>query len=125
MKKNSSIFKSLTKEEYDLLDSFLKIVDDVLKLNAKQKLNTLKTIRKLFYSLTSERSEKRTDYLNDPSCISAYIYYYLIWNLYRLISLLNALPVDLKDGSVIGDFGCGPFTFLLSLWISKPHLREK
>ena len=125
MKEDSSIFKSLTKEEYQVLNSFLMIVDPVLKLNAKQKVNTIKTIRKLFYSLTSERSKKKVDYLNEPANMSAYIYYYLWWNLYRLVTLLNALPIDLEDGKKIGDFGCGPLTFLIALWISKPHLRDK
>ena len=118
------LFTSLTKDEDHVLNSFLDIIDDVLKLNKKQKTNLPKDIRHLFHTLTDERANKSIDYINTPTQLSAYIYYYLYWNLYRLVRVFGSLSFSLKDGDVIGDFGAGPLTFIMALWISKPHLRE-
>lgn len=119
-----SLFGKLTKEEYELINSFLQFVNPVLNLNKKQKIETYKNIKKLFHQLTDERPNKKIDYLSNPKDISSYIYYYLWWNLYRFVSLFNSLKLNLKDGSVVGDFGSGPLTSVLALWISKPELRE-
>ena len=119
------LFGNLTKEEYKLINSFLQFVEPVLKLNKKQKFQTYKNIRKLFHQLTDERPDRSYDYLNNPRDLSSYIYYYLWWNLYRLVTLFNSLQFNLKDGSVVGDFGSGPLTSVLALWISKPELRDK
>lgn len=118
------MFAPLTKNEYDILNSFLYIIDDVLKLSNKQKASLSKDIRGLFHTLTDDRANKNIDYLNTPTQLSAYIYYYLYWNLYRLVRAFGSLSFSLKDGCVIGDFGAGPLTFIMALWISKPHLRE-
>ena len=119
------LFKRLTKEEYDLINSFLQFVDPVLNLSKKQKDETYRNIRKLFHHLTDERTDRSYDYLNNPRDLSSYIYYYLWWNLYRLVSLFNSIKFNLKDGSIVGDFGSGPLTSVLALWISKPELRNK
>lgn len=119
------LFPHLTKEEYHLLNSFLDIIDDVLRLSAKQKASLPKDIRRLFHALTDERDKKSVDYINTPTQLSAYIYYYLWWNLYRFVRLFDSLSFFLKDGNVVGDFGAGPLTFIIALWISKPYLRER
>ena len=120
-----ALFYKLTKEEYDIINSFLQFVDPVLNLNKKQKHETYKNIRKLFHHLTDERADRTYDYLNNPKDLSSYIYYYLWWNLYRLVKLFNSLTFNLKDKSVVSDFGSGPLTSILALWISKPELRNK
>lgn len=125
IKEKVSVFKELTKEEYDILNSFLSFIEPVLRLNKKQKGQMIKNVRILFEELTLDRKSKNVDYLSDPTRLSAYIYYYLWWNLYRLVRLFNALKIDIKDGDVVGDFGCGPLTIMMALWISKPHFREK
>lgn len=123
--KRKSIFAPLTNEEYELINSFQDRVDEALRLGAKQKKETFKAIRELFEELTSERESKHTDYLSNPSKLSAYIYYYLWWNLLRFVRLFNGLSLNIREGDVIGDFGCGPFSFVLALWIAKPELRDK
>lgn len=119
-----SLFGKLTKEEYELINSFLQFVEPVLNLNKKQKIETYKNIKKLFHQLTDERPNRKFDYLSNPRDLSSYIYYYLWWNLYRLVLLFNSLKLNLKDGSIVGDFGSGPLTSILALWISKPELRD-
>ena len=123
IKEKVSVFKELTKEEYDILNSFLSFIEPVLRLNKKQKGQMIKNVRILFEELTLDRKSKNVDYLSDPTRLSAYIYYYLWWNLYRLVRLFNALKIDIKDGDVVGDFGCGPLTIMMALWISKPHFK--
>ena len=120
-----SVFGKLKDEEYELLNSYPCIVDKALRLKPKQKKETFKAIRELFQELTSERSSKNIDYLSNPTKLSAYIYYYLWWNLLRFVRLFNGLSLQIKEGDVIGDFGSGPLTLVLALWIAKPELREK
>lgn len=125
IKIESSLFNKLTKQEYELIDSFFQFVDPVLNLNQRQKTATFKNIKKLFHMLTDERCDRAYNYLNNPINLSSYIYYYLWWNLYRLVTLFNSLNFNLKDDSYVGDFGSGPLTSILALWISKPELRKK
>lgn len=73
--------------------------------------------------LTYSRSERPPDYLNKPSLLSAYLRYFLPWNVYRLARLLPALPLALKDGDAVTDLGSGPLTLPLALWIARPDLR--
>jgi hypothetical protein len=56
--------------------------------------------------------------------LSAYLRYFLPWNLYRLCRILPGLPLDLREGDVIADFGSGPLTLPSALWISRPGLRS-
>ena len=119
------MLEKLTKEQMLILDSYLGIVDRALKLSKKQKIASIRAIRELFHTLTDEREDKKTEYLNDAKNLCAYIYYYLWWNLYRMIRTFNAISIELENGDVVGDFGCGPFAFVLALWIAKPQLRNK
>ena len=66
--------------------------------------------------------------MNDASLISAYIRYFMWWNLVRLTKLFSNLPenaFDLKDGDVCLDLGSGPLTVPVALWLSRPELRDK
>ena len=56
--------------------------------------------------------------------MSAYLYYFLPWNLCRLCLLLPSLNLTLSAGDTITDLGCGPLTFASALWIANPSLRE-
>jgi hypothetical protein len=62
--------------------------------------------------------------LGRPALLSAYLRYYLPWNIYRLCRLFAALPIELKSNDAINDLGAGPLTLLVSLWISRPDLRD-
>jgi hypothetical protein len=56
--------------------------------------------------------------------LSAYLRYFLPWNVYRLCRLLPALPLHFAPGDAIIDLGSGPLTLVISLWIGRPDLRE-
>jgi hypothetical protein len=75
--------------------------------------------------LTSRRGERGASYLGRPGYLSAYLRYFLPWNLYRLCRLLPGLPIALEEGDAVIDLGSGPLTLPAALWISRPELRGK
>jgi hypothetical protein len=74
--------------------------------------------------LTSSRNERSLSYLNRPPLLSAYLRYFLPWNLYRLCRLLPGLDLPLAPGDAVLDLGSGPLTLPAALWISRPELRS-
>lgn len=81
-------------------------------------------IRDLWRSLTMDRAQRSVDYLNNPTFFSAYLRYFMPWNLVRLVALLTELPLTLNPGATIIDMGSGPLTFLIALYCAKPELRK-
>jgi hypothetical protein len=73
---------------------------------------------------TSGRGERSQSYLGTAPALSAYLRYFLPWNLYRLCRLLPALPLSLAAGDALTDLGSGPLTLPLALWISRPEIRS-
>jgi len=73
--------------------------------------------------LTGARGDRSLSYLSRPNYLSAYLRYFLPWNILRLCRLLPSLDLPLKAGDVITDLGCGPLTFTAALWLSRPDLR--
>ncbi len=80
-------------------------------------------VRELSRILTVERDAKQA-YWAAPRFLSAYLYYFLPWNLLRLAWVLPGLDLALKPESHIFDLGSGPLTLPLGLWLTKPELRE-
>jgi hypothetical protein len=80
-------------------------------------------VAKLSSLLTGARGERALSYLSRPNFLSAYLRYFLPWNLYRLCCLLPSLELPLRAGNRITDLGSGPLTFACALWISRPDLR--
>lgn len=126
----SSLFDDsvLPPESVEILNNFDDIVADVWKLSGKQRIQLAGKIKKLSHELTDDRSSRRLGYMNDASLVSAYIAYFMWWNLVRFVRLFSNLPVsafNLDDDSIAIDVGSGPLTIPIALWLSKPELREK
>lgn len=90
-------------------------------------------IAELSKILTSERRELEQPYWRKPAFISAYLYYFLPWNMIRMGCLFAGLSFvwpfnnvnNPDDSFLLYDIGSGPLTFAISLWLSKPELRDK
>lgn len=78
-------------------------------------------------ALTAERAELRRPYWSRPAFVSAYLYYFLPWNLVRLARLFRGLPLSPPGAgqgpALLLDAGAGPLTVPLALWLARPEWR--
>lgn len=128
--KRSAMFdgNAIPKESLEIINHFDDVSASVLGLSGKQRVQLGGTIKKLSHELTDDRGSRRLGYMNDASSISAYISYFMWWNLVRLSRLFSNLPknaFDLPEEAVAVDIGSGPLTVPVALWLSRPELRSK
>jgi len=120
---NHGLFPPPTIDLIRELEGFDRLLDEVVPLRAKHRGALPGQIRTLSTYLTVERDQLPPDYMNQPPLLSAYMRYFLPWNLYRQSRLLAGLELRIRPGSRIVDLGAGPLTFLLALWLARPDLR--
>jgi hypothetical protein len=118
------LFDDLSSEARRILDAVPGLVEKTFPLPARFRKSLPRGIAELSRFLTSGRGERGTSYLGKPDLLSAYLRYFLPWNLYRLCRLLPSLPLSLAEGDAVTDLGSGPLTFPAALWISRPDLRN-
>jgi hypothetical protein len=106
------------------LEALEGVLDEAVPLTAKHRAELRGDIRRLWEELTSEKESRSAEYLGTPPALSAYLRYFLPWNVFRLASILSNADFCLPDKAVIADIGSGPLTFPIALWISRPELRE-
>ena len=116
-------FNILEKESKRILNSIPELISRTFPIPGKFRGALPYDIAELSKLLTNSRGERSLSYLSRPNFLSAYLYYYLPWNLYRLCVLLPSINLKLSEGDLIIDLGCGPLTFVSALWISRPDLR--
>ncbi len=102
---------------------FFTALEAVSPLAPKHRRAMPPAIRDLSRLLTEERDGLTYRYWADPGLTSAYLRYFLPWNLQRLAAFFPCLDLALKDGDEIFDLGSGPATLPLALWASRPDLR--
>ncbi|MGP1454714.1 MAG: small ribosomal subunit Rsm22 family protein [Treponema sp.] len=119
------VFEGLAPQAKRILEAFPALLERILPLDSKKKALLPQYIQVLFHELTDERGKRSIQYLNDPVKRSAYVHYYLWWNLVRITKLVQHMQFPLEDHAVAADFGSGPLTFICALWIAKPDLRKK
>jgi hypothetical protein len=114
----------MTEDIRRLISQLPAIIDKVFPLPARFRAALPRDVAALSRLLTAGREERGASYLGKPPLLSAYLRYFLPWNIYRLCWLLPALPLRrLADGDALVDLGCGPLTLPLALWIARPELR--
>jgi hypothetical protein len=118
------LFADLSPEIRRLLDAVPDLVEKTFPLPARFRKSLPHSIAELSRLLTSGRGERGGSYLGKPDLLSAYLRYFLPWNLYRLCRLLPSLPLALSEGDAVTDLGSGPLTLPAALWISRPDLRN-
>ncbi len=112
----------------DLLAALERLPEDlrpIMPLKEKHRRALAGGVRRLSAFLTVERDKLPHDYMARPEYLSAYLHYFLPWNMYRQGRLLRGLDLSIRDNAVIMDFGAGPLTFLNALWLTRPHLRDR
>lgn len=111
-------------ESLALLDKLNLVLDEAAPLQAKHRASLKGDIRDLWEYLTSERSERPADYLGTAPALSAYLHYFLPWNIFRLSAIFCNSDFCLPDNAIVADIGTGPLTLPIALWISRPELRD-
>ncbi len=121
------LFAALSPEYRQRLESLPSALDTVAPLRTAHRRDLPMAIRDLSQMLTSERGALSDPYWAAPRLLSAYLRYFMPWNLVRLGRLLPALDlVDreaLLERPLILDLGSGPLTLPLALWLARPDLR--
>lgn len=118
--------KNLPADAKKILQDFDQIAQSAMPANSKQLVIIPKIIRELSHQMTDDRGSRRLGYMNEKTFLSAYVRYFMWWNLVRLARLFANLDFDfLSDGDVCLDIGSGPLTLPCALWLARPDLRQK
>lgn len=120
----SFLFPELDTASQLAMERLLRAVDDVFPLPARFRSTLARDVADLSRLLTSERSRRNDGYLGQAAHLSAYLRYFLPWNVFRLVRLLGSLPLQFQDQDFLTDVGSGPLTFPIALWIARPDLRQ-
>ncbi|MDR2801582.1 MAG: small ribosomal subunit Rsm22 family protein [Desulfovibrio sp.] len=95
----------------------------VFPIPAQHRADLPSAVRELSRILTVGRAELARPYWAWPRLTSAYLCYFLPWNICRMSRLLPGLDLGLRPGALALDLGSGPLTLPLALWCAKPELR--
>lgn len=111
------------------LQQLPRALDGIMPLSRAHRADLPDSIRELSALLTYERAGLVRSYWSAPRLVSAYLRYFLPWNLVRLSQLLPSLtlPVPATAEAVtptVVDLGSGPLTLPLALWIARPDWRN-
>ena len=118
------LFTPLSPQMRLLLEDVTELIDRVFPLPDRFRANLPKDIAELSRLLTSGRGERGISYIGNPPMLSAYLRYFLPWNLYRLCRLLPNIDFKLSRHDTVTDLGCGPLTFACALWLCREDLRS-
>lgn len=126
-KQSMFMASSLPKETKKILEDFDLIVDSVLPISYKQKASLYSKMFAMSQAMNSTRSNRRLGYMNDKSTESAYIRYFMWWNLIRLSRLFVNMPCNQLEiaSNICCDIGSGPLTIPIALWLSRRELRHR
>jgi hypothetical protein len=111
-------------ESLVILTTLEAAIEEAAPLQGKHRAGLKGDIRALWEELTSERESRSVDYLGTPPALSAYLRYFLPWNVFRLSSIFSNSDFCLPDKAVIVDIGSGPLTLPIALYASRPELRD-
>jgi hypothetical protein len=117
------LFPPLPPQTRRLLEGIPPLIEKTFPIPARFARALPANVAELSRLLTSGRGERELSYIGRPSLLSAYLHYFLPWNLYRLCRLLPGLDINLHANDSVTDLGCGPLTFVSALWICRPELR--
>ncbi|MDR0598755.1 MAG: rRNA methyltransferase [Treponema sp.] len=107
------------------LRGLLSLIDRTFPLPRRFRSRLPAEVAELSRLLTSARGEREGAYLNRPNLLSAYLRYFLPWNVFRLFQVFEqtGCPAALRGGDAVTDLGSGPLTLPIALWMAFPALR--
>lgn len=128
------LFPPLNAELRRALELLPRALDAAMPLNAAHRRDLPLAVEELSTRLTCDRSSLRKPYWSAPRLTSAYLRYFLPWNILRLTRLFSGLelpeplPRAAHDGDVplprlLVDIGSGPLSVPLALWLARPRWR--
>ena len=120
----TGLFTPLSAESRTVLDRIPNLFNKVFPVPGRFSAALPDDVAELSRLLTAGRADRGVSYLGKPALLSAYLRYFMPWNIFRLCRLFAFLPLKLKDNDAINDLGAGPFTFASALWISRKDLRK-
>jgi len=118
------MFAPLDAQTRRMLDGIPALIDKTFPLPGRFRSALPSDVAELSRLLTSGRGERSLSYMGRPALLSAYLRFFLPWNLYRQCRLLPGLGLTLAAHDRITDLGCGPLTLAAALWICRPDLRN-
>jgi hypothetical protein len=109
-----------------MMENLIPLVDGIFRVPRRFRLRLQADVAELSRLLTSGRGERDGGYLSRPGLLSAYLHYFLPWNVYRLCRLFSppGWKPSLVEGDLVIDLGSGPLTLPIALWIARPELRK-
>jgi ribosomal protein RSM22 (predicted rRNA methylase) len=107
-----------------VINQLLSLIEETFPVPLRFRRKLPEDVAELSRLLTSARGERDSGYLNRPNLLSAYLRYFLPWNVFRLCRLFSFNAIDLADGDAVTDLGSGPLTLPIALWIAFPRLRR-
>lgn len=111
------------------LETLPRAIEEVWHIPPSRRKALPLDIRDLSRLLTRERAELNIPYWHRPANISAYLYYFLPWNIIRLGRLLASVklpePAQISGSlPVLMDMGSGPLALPIALWLAKKEWRD-
>ncbi|GFH62550.1 MAG: conserved hypothetical protein [Candidatus Desulfovibrio kirbyi] len=123
------LFSPLSAQACNAFALLPKALSRIRPLNEAHKRSLPEDVAALSRLLTTERRELRHPYWSSPAFVSAYLYYFLPWNLLRQARLLASLPLpdprkNASGGALLLDVGSGPLTLPIALWLVRPDWED-
>ena len=107
-----------------LLERLPEIFNEILPMSGADKRQLPHNVALLSEILTIRRGRlAERSYWSSPALAGAYLWYFLPWNLIRLMGLLPGVQFKFEPDAKILDIGSGPLALPLALWLSRPDLR--
>ena len=98
-KKISELFcvDRIPEDAKNVLENFDKIIQSIKPLNSKQLQQLPENIRELSHRMTANRASRRLGYMNESIQLSAYVRYFVWWNLVRLTRLFSSVSISISE----------------------------
>ena len=120
----TGLFPPLPDETRLLFQKLPRLIDETFPIPGRFRPQLPRDVAELSGLLTFDRPERGSSYLGKPALLSAYLRYFMPWNIYRLSRLFGFLPLQLNPNDAVNDLGSGPLTLASALWTSRPDLRK-